>query len=454
MKKERATVDLTTGNPSTVLLKYCLPLFGSVIFQQLYNIADTFTAGQFLGENALAAVGNSYEITLIFIAIAFGCNIGCSVIVSNYFGAKRYDDMKTTIYTSFIAGGFICLLLVVLGTLFCESLLHLINTQEAIFADSKTYLDIYIWGLPFVFFYNIATGVFAAFGDSKTPFWFLACSSTANIAGDIFAVTVLGMGVDGLAWATFICQGVSCVLAMVFIFKRLNKIHTDSKAKAFSWKILGHISVVAIPSMLQQSFISIGNLVIQGIVNTFSVAVTAGFSAATKLNNFIITSVSTFSNGISNYAGQNIGAGEIERTRGGFLASFKIIVCITVPASLLYFFLSSLLPEIFLTNPSQEAIASASSFLKIVAPFYTVVAVKMISDAILRGARKMKQFMISTFSDLLLRVVLAYFLSRTALGYVGIWMAWPIGWAIGTIVSVIFYKAVKWDKLLDEGGLK
>lgn len=453
-EKKPVNIDLTEGKPSSVLLRYCLPLFGSVIFQQLYNIADTFVAGNFISENALAAVGNSYEITLIFIAIAFGCNIGCSVIVSNYFGAKNYRDMKTSVYTSFIASGVICVLLVVFGTIFCDNLLELINTKTEIFADSKIYLDIYIWSLPFVFFYNIATGIFAAFGDSKTPFWFLACSSTANIGGDIFAVTVLGMGVDGLAWATFICQGISCVLAMIFIFKRLSAFETSKKSRIFSWKILGHISVVAVPSMLQQSFISVGNLVIQAIVNTFPVAVTAGFASATKLNNFVITSLSTFSNGISNYAGQNIGAGKTERTRKGFGASFRIIICITIPASLLYVLLSGILPNIFITNPSGLALESAASFLKIVAPFYTLISVKMIADGILRGARMMKKFMISTFTDLLLRVLLAYLLSQTSLGYNGIWMAWPIGWTIGTIVSVVFYKTIKWDKLSETGILR
>ena len=175
--------DLTVGDPAKVLWKFCLPLFGSIIFQQLYNIADSFVAGKFIGENALAAVGNSYEITLIFIAFAFGCNIGCSVIVSQLFGAKKLGEMKTAVYTTFISSAVVCAALMLAGTLGCDGLLRLINTPENVFADSKLYLDIYILGLPFVFFYNIATGIFSALGDSKTPFVFLACSSVANIRG-------------------------------------------------------------------------------------------------------------------------------------------------------------------------------------------------------------------------------------------------------------------------------
>ena len=143
--------DLTVGRPETVLWKFCLPLFGSIIFQQLYNLADSFVAGKFVGENALAAVGNSYEITLIFIAFAFGCNIGCSVVVSQLFGAKKLSELKTAVYTTLISSGVVCLVLMVFGTVFCTDLLELIHTPQDILADSKLYLDIYIWGLPFVF---------------------------------------------------------------------------------------------------------------------------------------------------------------------------------------------------------------------------------------------------------------------------------------------------------------
>ena len=189
--------DLTVGKPEAVLWKFCLPLFGSIVFQQLYNIADSFVAGKFIGENALAAVGNSYEVTLIFIAFAFGCNMGCSVIVSQFFGAKKYENMKTTVYTAMITSAVACILLMVVGLVFCDSLLGIINTPTELMKDSKLYLDIYILGLPFVFFYNIATGIFSALGDSKTPFYFLAVSSTSNIVVDILFVTVFRMGVAG-----------------------------------------------------------------------------------------------------------------------------------------------------------------------------------------------------------------------------------------------------------------
>ena len=195
--------DLTVGEPSHVLWQFCLPMFGSILFQQLYNIADSLVAGKLIGEHALAAVGNSYEVTLIFIAFSFGCNIGSSVVVSRYFGAKQYHEMKTAISTALIGTGVLCTALMVFGFAGCGALLEAIHTPAELLADSALYLDIYMLGLPFLFFYNIATGIFSALGDSRTPFWFLAVSSTSNIAVDALFVAVFQMGVAGVAWATF-----------------------------------------------------------------------------------------------------------------------------------------------------------------------------------------------------------------------------------------------------------
>ena len=438
--------DLTVGKPEKVLWQFCLPLFGSIIFQQLYNIADSFVAGRFISENALAAVGNSYEITLIFIAFAFGCNIACSVVAALFFGAKQYEDMKTAVYTALIASGAVCLLLMVVGIVWSDSLLQLIKTPAEVFADSKLYLDIYIYGLPFVFFYNVATGIFSALGDSKTPFIFLACSSTANIAVDILFVTAFRMGVAGVAWATFLCQGISCVLALVVVFRRFGKIQTTGKVALFSWRHLSRFAVIAIPSILQQSFISVGNIIIQSVINGFGPAVMAGYSAAVKLNNMIITSLTTLGNGISNYTAQNLGACKYDRIKSGFRAGLKLVWTLCVPLVLLYVFATRPLLHIFLDSTSDQALSAGAAFLHIVAPFYFIAAAKLVADGVLRGAGRMKRFMISTFTDLTLRVVLAEILSRTALASTGIWLSWPIGWIVATVLSVTFYATIRWEK--------
>jgi len=442
--------DLTVGNPQTVLFKFCMPLFGSIIFQQLYNIADSLVAGKFIGENALAAVGNSYEITLIFIAFAFGCNMGCSVIVSKLFGAKDFKGMKTAVYTACIFSAIVCAVLMLIGVGGSGALLHLIRTPDEVFADSKLYLDIYAWGLPFVFFYNIATGIFSALGDSKTPFYFLAVSSLSNIAVDIWFVTAFQMGVAGVAWATFLCQGISCILAMVVVFRRLAKIEGKEKAPIFDAQILKQIIIIAVPSTLQQSFISLGNIVIQSIINGFGAPVMAGYSAAVKLNNLVITSFTTLANGISNYTAQNLGAKKLGRIRQGFGVGVKLVWALSLPLFLLYFFGGNIVLKLFLDAPTQTALHTGIMYLRILSPFYFVVSAKLVADGILRGAGLMKNFMIATFTDLILRVVLAFVFSKTALGATGIWCAWPIGWCVATVLSIRFYLHGPWKKAESE----
>lgn len=433
--------DLTVGKPDKLLWLFCMPLFASVIFQQIYNIADSLIVGKFVGEDALAAVGNSYEITLIYIAFAFGCNIGCSVIVSHFFGAKKYAEMKTSVSTAMIFSLVTCLLVMGVGILGGDLLLSLIRTPDNIYADSKLYLQIYTWGLPFVFFYNVATGIFTALGDSKTPFYFLAVSSVSNVFVDILFVRQFGLGVAGVAWATFICQGVSCIASIVVIFKRLSGIKTAEKSKLFSYDMLKRILSIAIPSILQQSFISVGNIIIQGIINGFGSSVIAGYSAAIKLNNLVITSFTTIGNGISNYTAQNLGANKFSRIKEGFRAGRKMVWLLCVPMALLYVVAGKYLVAMFMDNPSDMALNTGATILLILSPFYFVVSLKLVSDGVLRGAGMMKQFMIGTFTDLILRVVLAMVLSKTAIGVTGIWCAWPIGWTIACVISVMFYRA-------------
>ena len=437
--------DLTIGPPGKVLWRFSLPLFGSIIFQQLYNIADSLVAGKFIGENALAAVGNAYEVTLIFIAFAFGCNIGCSVIVSQLFGAKRMGDLRSAVRTALIATLVLCAGLMILGFLLSPALLHCIQTPSILFDDTLLYLNIYIGGLGFLFLYNLATGIFSALGDSKTPFLFLAFSSTANIFVDILFVQAFDMGVSGVAWATFLCQAVSCILAVLTVFRRLKSLPAADESVRFSWKLLRKISIIAIPSILQQSFISVGNIIIQGIINGYGPGVMAGYSAAIKLNNLVITSYTTLGNGISNFTAQNIGAEKWERIPQGYRSGLKMAIGIAIPIIALYFFFSQTLVQFFVDQGSSTTINTGMQFLRIVSPFYLLVATKLLTDGILRGAGAMSYFMSTTFTDLILRIVLAYLLSEQ-FGPIGIWIAWPIGWCIATTMSVVFYLKGVWKR--------
>ena len=435
--------DLTQGSISKRLWLFSIPMLISVMFQQIYNIADSMIAGKFVGEDALAAVGASYPVTMLFMAVAMGCNIGCSVVISQYFGAKRLSEMKTAVSTTFLASGGLSVVLTVGGLLLSGPILRAIHTPSNIFAAAALYLNIYIGGLVFLFLYNICTGVFNSLGDSRTPLVFLIGSSLGNIGLDLLFVTVFDMGVAGVAWATFIAQGAACLLSLATLRRRLNRIETPEKSPLFSLKMLGRISRIAVPSILQQSFISVGNMFIQGLVNGYGSSVIAGYSAAVKLNTFAITSFTTLSNGLSSFSAQNLGAGKIDRVRRGFWSGCLLAVCVVAPFTLVYGLFTDAAVRLFLDTTSRYALEIGSDFLRLVAPFYLVISVKLMADGILRGAGAMKSFMVATFTDLVLRVVLAFLLSAR-LGTAGIWLSWPIGWTAAAVLSCAFYFAGRW----------
>lgn len=438
-------LDLTKGKPSNVLLRYSLPLFGSVIFQQLYNIADNFVAGKFIGEEALAAVGNSFEVTMIYLSFAFGLNIGASVVIARYFGEKNFTSLKTAVSTAYITCVTVCGILMLLGFIFIPDFLNLINTPTEVYDDTLLYLNIYTGGLLFLFLYNISTGIFASLGDSKTPFIFLAISSVTNIFMDILFVKIFKLGIAGIAWATFICQSISCIFSIIVLLKQISKIECEGKPQLFSSNILKKILVISIPSTLQQSFISVGNLAVRSIINTFGTSAMAGYTAATKFNTFAITSCVTIGNGVSNFTAQNLGANSIDRVRQGFKAGIKMITVIALFFAVIYIAFPQYIIRIFLDSDSSEALKTGIQFLRIVSPFYAIISIKLTTDGILRGAGNMVQFMIATLIDLVLRVVFAFILS-TSLGLTGIWISWPIGWVIATILSAYFYKSGKWKQ--------
>ncbi len=434
--------DLTEGAPGKVLRQFTVPMFVSVIFQQLYNIADSIIAGRFAGEDALAAVGASYPITMIFMAIAVGSNIGCSVVISNLFGAKKYKEMKTAVYTTLLTAFVLSLILTAAGLAGTKALMVMIRTPENIFADGALYLRIYIGGFTFLFLYNAATGIFSALGDSKTPLYFLIASSLGNIVLDYLFVAVLHRGVAGVAWATFIAQGIACILALLTMKRRLDEVRTEGKNVLFSWEMLRRISQIAIPSILQQSFVSVGNIFIQGLVNSYGSSVIAGYSAAVKLNTFAITSFTTLGNGISNFTAQNLGAGKSGRIREGFRAGIQLAMLVVVCFFAVFFLFSGGVIRLFMGAESTVALSTGVIFLRVVSPFYFVISVKLIADGVLRGAGAMKQFMVSTFTDLVLRVALAFVLSGW-LESIGIWLSWPVGWSVAAVMSVLFYLGLK-----------
>lgn len=430
--------DLTIGKPESILWRFSIPMFVSVIFQQVYNIADSVIAGKYAGEDALAAVGASYPITMIFMAIAIGSNIGCSVVISNYFGAKKMKELKTAVSTTLITTCILSVTLTLFGLLLHTPLMKMIQTPENIFRDGSLYLQIYFVGFLFLYLYNVCTGIFSSLGDSMTPLLYLIGSSIGNIVLDYLFVAKFHWGVAGVAWATFIAQGVACILALLTLYRRICGIKTEGRITFFSVDSLSRIGRIAIPSILQQSFVSIGNIFIQRIVNGYGSSVIAGYSAAIKLNTFAITSFSTLGNGLSSFSAQNLGAGKYDRIRRGYRAGIILTILVAVPFFVLYFFCGNTMIHLFMKEDSRTAVAIGRRFLQIVSPFYFVICIKLMADGVLRGTGNMMQFMISTFMDLILRVALAYLFSpiwKTD----GIWYSWPVGWLVALLLSVGFY---------------
>lgn len=442
--------DLTKEHPNKTLWRFLLPMLFSVMFQQIYNIADSMIAGRFAGENALAAVGASYPITIIFMAFAVGMNLGASVVVSRLFGAEDRGGVKRAVTTAFLSSMVLGIILTLFGYFFNHQMMRWIRTPQNIMADGVLYLKIYIFGIIFLMLYNVCTGVFTALGDSKTPLYFLLGSSAGNIILDYIFVAKFQWGVSGVAWATFIAQGVSAVLALVTLLGRLQKFAGKEKQPWFDKKLFAQIMAIAIPSILQQSVLSVGNLFVQGIVNQFGSAVVAGYSGAIKLNTFAINIFMTLGSCLSSYTAQNIGAGKKERIPLGFRTGVKLSELTALPFVILYFIFSRQMMGLFLGAESVEAISVGMAFLKIVSPWYFMIVIKLMTDGIIRGSGAMVYFVVATVPDLILRIGFALILTKS-FGSTGIWMAWPFGWIVATTLTLIFYRKLgyKNDKSSD-----
>ncbi|MCI8458311.1 MAG: MATE family efflux transporter [Clostridia bacterium] len=436
--------DMTVGKPVKVILAFSLPMLLSMAFQQLYNIADSVIAGKFAGTDALAAIGVSFPVTMLFLAVAMGASVGSSVIVSQYFGVKKTAKMRSAIHTSIIAIMATAAFLTALGFVICKPVIKLLQTPSEILGAANTYLYIYIAGLPFLFLYNAATAIFTGLGDSRTPLYFLIFSSVFNVVLDIVFVTAVQWGVKGVAWATFIAQGISGVLAMITLLARVSKMKTEEPFKHFDRALLKKICTVAVPSILQQSFISVGQLCVQGLINSFGTPVIAGYSAAIKVNIFCVAIFNTMSNALSSYTAQNTGAGDYERVKKGYPAALGIMAAVTVVFTAVLVFAGKYLVALFTDgNNDENVIDAGKKFLWFVAAGYPIVAYKVITDGLLRGSGYMSAFMISTFTDLIVRVGVSFALAGQ-MGFTAVCVSFPVGWALGALVSMGFYLSGKW----------
>ena len=434
-------------SPVSALLIFALPMMLGNFFQQAYTMADSVIVGRFVGEDALAAVGASYSLTNVFISIAIGGGVGASVITSQTFGRRDYPRMKRSVSTALLAFLAISIALGGVGLLFSRQIMVLLNTPQNILADATTYLNIYFIGLPFLFMYNVLSSMFNALGKSRIPLYLLIFSSLLNIGLDIWMVGPLQMGVAGAAWATLIAQGISAVLSFCIFLRELKTYPGKLEGRFFDLRELQNMGRVALPSILQQSTVSIGMMLVQSVVNSFGSQMLAGYSAAMRIESICVVPMSAMGNAISSYTAQNIGAGKEDRVKSGYRVSYGIIFAIAAAICLVVQLLARPLISLFLEAPSAAAFDTGIACVRFMGWFYVLIGLKMISDGVLRGAGDMTMFTVANLVNLGLRVILAVTLAPR-FGIQFVWMAVPAGWLINYLISFFEYRTGKWKKAL------
>lgn len=437
--------DMTQGKALPVIVSFALPMIVSGMLQQCYNIADSVIAGQFAGVDALAAVGVSNPITGLFVSLGTGAGMGASVVISQLFGAKQMKQMKTSVYTAILSIFVMSLVLMLVGAGFSSALTRLMNTPDNIYEDALAYLQIYMWGLPFLFLYNIANAVFNALGESKKPLYFLIFSTILNIGLDLLFVAKFHWGVAGVAWATFIAQGLAAVLAVSVLLLKIRKI--PEKGRIFDGGLLGGMSRVGIPTMFQMAVVSIGNLFVQALVNSYGSDFIAGYSAALKINGFFTVVITTLGSAVATFTAQNIGAGKMDRPGQGLRAGMSINFIYVALAVILVFTLGEELIGLFVDDSaSAQVYDTGVSYLRVVvcSSFFFIILNN--TCAVSRGAGYMIAFTSTTLVDLVVRVATAYALSGV-LGSASVYWSVGIGWLVGAVMGVAFYKSGKWKQV-------
>lgn len=447
VRSKKKEWNMVGDAPGKTLFFFAIPMILGNLFQQFYNMADSVIVGRFVGEDALAAVGASYALTTVFVMLAIGGGNGSAVITSQYLGARKYNKMKTSVSTILLTFLGVSIVLALVGLACSGMILRVLKTPDNIMEAAGTYLNIYFCGLPFLFMYNILAAMFNAMGDSRTPLYLLIFSSVLNIILDIFFVTQFGMGVAGVAVATVLAQGISAVISLGLLLRRLKAYdgqEEDGAYQVFDVSMLGKMVQVAIPTMLQQSIVSIGMLLVQSVVNGFGSSVLAGYTAGSRIDSICIVPMIAAGNAVATFTAQNMGAGKPERVKLGYRAArflvygFAVLICVIV---LLF---RRQMIGLFMDGTGNElAYTTGVSYLSFIAFFFVFIGLKATTDGVLRGSGDMAVFTAANLVNLGIRVLVAN-LCVPLWGVAAVWYAVPMGWAANYIISLIRYLSGKW----------
>ena len=424
---------LITDAPLKALTVFAMPMILGSFFQQIYNMADSIIVGQFVGSSALAAVGACAALTNVFICVALGAGVGAGVLVSRYFGAREYGKMKTIVSTSLISFLLLSIVLGVFGFFFAGSMMSGLQTPADVLDDAVLYLRVYFVGFPFLFMYNILSTMFTSIGESKIPLGLLIFSSVLNIFMDLWMVAGLGLGVFGAALATLIAQGISAVFSLLVFLHRMRRY--ESPFQRFDWRELQSMLQIAVPSILQQSTVSIGMLIVQAVVNPFGTQALAGYAATMRVESVFSLIFVSIGNAVSPFVSQNLGARKISRIKKGYRAALLLDACFAVLAFIAIETMHTQISSLFLGKDGTElAYQVSGDYMKWIGYFFILLGIKLATDGVLRGIGNMRPFLIANMVNLAIRLSVAL-ICAPRFGIAFVWLAVPAGWLANFLIS-------------------
>ncbi len=448
----KSEADMTQGNIWLLLVRFAAPLLLGYIFQQLYNTVDTYVVGNFVSNEAYAAVGNVGPITNMLIGIFLGLATGASVVLSQYYGAGDNENASATVHTMYVMTAIMSVFVSVVGILLVDPMLNFMKILDAgVHAEAKTYLTIYFAGAAGLMFYNVGAGVMRAVGDSTRPFIFLVITALLNTGLDLLFVLVFHMGVDGVAYATIISQFVSAVLVTAVLMRSKGCCRIEIRRLRIHRRILGQIVKVGLPSALQQGITSFSNVFVQSYINHFGPDVMAGWTTYSKLDSFALIPMMSVGMAVTTFVGQNLGAGNLERARKGTRSALLISVISTVMLIAPLMIWAGPLASIF--NPKAEVVRYSVQIIYLQSPFYICCCINQIYAGSLRGAGATRAPMfIMLGSFVLFRQIYLAIMSQVCYTVTWVALGYPFGWIMASMLCMLYYKFGRWNKFAVTGG--
>lgn len=435
-----AQLDLTTGNITKTMLRFALPMICGNMLQQLYNVVDTLIVGQFLGADALAAVGSSYALMTFLTSILLGMCMGSGALFSIRFGEKNDRMLQEDMFVSFVLIAGFTVILNVLVFLLIDPIMRLLFVPKEVYGMMREYLWVIFWGIAATFLYNYFASLLRAVGNSFVPLLFLGISAVLNIVLDLLFVLGFRAGVAGAAWATVISQWVSGAGLTLYTFAFCPALRVKKEAVCLRVETMKEIGKFSVLTCLQQSVMNLGILMVQGLVNSFGPVVMAAFAAGVKIDSFAYMPVQDFGNAFSTFIAQNFGAKKEDRIAQGMRAAVRIAGGFSIFISVLVVVFAKPLLLLFIQPHETEILAVGVSYLRVEGAFYLGIGCLFLLYGLYRAINRPGMSLVLTVISLGSRVLLAYTLSGiAAIGVKGIWWSVPIGWFLADMTGIVYY---------------